>query len=225
MKRQRGPSPPNEADPMIELGEEMSIPNDWATRGGYLASQFECFFKDHLRFFRHPNGLFVVFLAPDHPVMSHPLRQSMCVTFTPEAVRSLSVTGKKRKDAPRMQPATEIASISVSDGTKWTIKSNLKAALVEVNEGLLGDAPRLVHTTLLDVEDERAYLCILQPKKDWEALAVFKPESAPAGMTRREKRKNRKQQRAVGKSGGGSGSSSVVVAVEEERKEKEEKVE
>ena len=75
----------------------MRIPDDFQTRGSYLETEFELFHRADLRLYHHVNGLFVLFLARDHPVFAHPLRASARLVYTEATKRILSVTGKKRK--------------------------------------------------------------------------------------------------------------------------------
>jgi hypothetical protein len=84
-------------NPLIELGELMSVPSDHATRRSYLETEFELFERADMRLYHHVNGLFVLFLAKQHPLYEHPLRASAKLVYTKSTLGILEVTGKKRK--------------------------------------------------------------------------------------------------------------------------------
>ena len=177
------------ADLQIELGDEIAIPHDWQTRGTYLTTEFECFERDHVRFFHHVNGLFTLFLAQSHPLYSHPLKASAKLVYGEEALRCLIVEGKKRKGAPRAEVKWTFASIQLDDGTSYELKCGIKGFIVEVNESLIADC-----SPLLNPDNEMTYLVILQPKSDFKSMASFKPGMMEEAKERRDKRTQRQQQ-------------------------------
>ena len=196
------------ADPEMELGEGMAVPAgtqllfpcdvanliffcaDWATRGTYLTTEFECFERDGLRFYHHVNGLFLLFLSKSHPLHEHPQRASLKLQYTDEAYRCLQVEGKKRKGAPRAEPGRPFASILLDDGSAFPLKCGIKGFIVEVNESLAKDA-----SPILNPDDEHCYLAILQPKSDFKSLASFKPQIMDEAKERREKRAKAKEEK------------------------------
>lgn len=170
----------------VELGEEMSVPPDWATRPTQLQTGYECFERDGLRFYHHVNGLFILFLSRTHPVLQHERRDSLAVDYTTEARRSMRVEGKKRKGAPRTQPDTVIATLVLDDGTRYPLAAGIKGFVVEINERLL-ERP----AALLDPDNESCYLAVLQPKSDFVSLASFKPGMMEEAKNRRARKKQK----------------------------------
>lgn len=71
-------------DPCIEPGEDMRLPDDWDTRKPYMDTDFERFEGQSgtLHLYHHINSLFLLFLAPAHPVFGHPLRDSARLEYT-----------------------------------------------------------------------------------------------------------------------------------------------
>jgi hypothetical protein len=113
-------------DPMIEPGEEIRVPADWATRKAYLETDFELFERAGLRYYHHVNGLFVLFLAKTHPLFSHPQRETAQLVYTEASRKILQVSGKKRKGAPRTDPATVVARVQLGDGTTFDVVAGIK---------------------------------------------------------------------------------------------------
>jgi hypothetical protein len=174
-------------DQCIELGEEMQIPADWETRGTFKDTEFEVFERNDMSFLHHVNGLFVLYLQKTHPLFSSPLKDSVKLTYTKDVLRSRSITGKKRKGAPRTQPDTVFATLTLSDQTEYPLVAGLKAFVVEVNEQLQED-PR----GLLEHSPE-AFVAIIQPRSDFSALASFRPEMIVEARAKRLKREEEKR--------------------------------
>ena len=110
-----------------------------------------------------------MYLGKDHPLFSHVKRESLKLVYTPETLVCLKVEGKKRKGAPRVQSKTVFASIFLDDGTEYKLEAALKGFVVEINEKAMED-PKM----LLEKEDDRTYLIILQPKSEYHTLNDFK---------------------------------------------------
>ncbi len=168
-------------DPMAEFGEELAVPADWATRKPYLETEFELFERDNLRFYHHVNGLFLLFVGRQHPVLSHPLAHTARVSFT-EATRKIrGVTGKKRKGAPRTDPVTVIGKVTVEDGTSWNVAAGIKGFVVEINE-------KMEPGKLLLLDDPSTFMAVLQPKSDFVSRASFVPGMIEEARERRAKK-------------------------------------
>ncbi len=100
----------------------------WPSRKPYLETDFERFPGQGglLRLYHHANSLFVVYLAEDHPLLTHPLRESLKMVYTDATLAILKVSGKKRVGAPNVAPKTVFASIELSDGTKYPLEACIK---------------------------------------------------------------------------------------------------
>ncbi len=174
-------------DPMIELGEEIRVPTDWTSRKAYLDTEFELFERAGLRYYHHVNGLFVLYLSKTHELFRHPLRETAQLVYTEASRKILQVSGKKRKGAPRTEPATVVARVVLGDGTAFDVAAGIKGFVVEINE-------RLSAPLLLDPEAPEAYLAILQPKSDFVARASFVPGMLEEARERRAKKQQKKQE-------------------------------
>ena len=170
---------------MIEEGEAIRVPADWATRGDFLATEFACFERHDLRYYRHVNGLFVVFLSRTHPLHDHPLRHTARCVFTEHATKILKVTGKKRKGAPRVDVKSQFAHIVLEDGTQFPVQAGIKGFVIEINETLTA-------ARLLDPECPEGYLALLQPKSDFESHASFVPKVLEEARARRALKQQKK---------------------------------
>lgn len=116
---------------------------------------------------KHSNQLCVVGLATTHSVMNQNDVTVTNVSFNKEnkgkegsQVRSINMSGKKKKGAPRMQSNTFLCHLTCSDGTEYGVWGAVPGLLLEVNERLLSE-PDLIRTHA----DTIGFIAIIDPKR------------------------------------------------------------
>eukprot|EP00434_Breviolum_minutum_P010567 symbB.v1.2.009320.t1/scaffold585.1/size314277/10 len=128
--------------------------------GSVLNRGFERFLGpegEHLCIRRHPNGLFVVSLAPSHPLLA--TGKVTQVTFPTELMEN-EAFGKRCRGGATVNPRSLLASVAMEDGGSFNIQCPIEARLVELNDLLL-EEPRL----LQESPEDEGFLAILQARR------------------------------------------------------------
>ncbi|XP_057294077.1 protein Abitram-like [Hydractinia symbiolongicarpus] len=108
----------------------------------------------------HSNRICLVTLVPDHKALSEgPITSVSYVINGKDLGAENKVHGKKKLDAFKVYPETNICEIVSGAGNKYTIKSGVFGKLCETNVNLLKD------TTILDkMPETNGYIAIILHK-------------------------------------------------------------
>jgi len=111
--------------------------------------------------YKHSNGLFVIGIAPTHPIIR--LRKQVSVVdynVTKQSRLQNKVYGKGKKGGLWMEPLSPLCDVTCSDGSKYRLYSCIRGHLLEVNENLV-QRPELLSSSTYSTE---GYLGIVNPK-------------------------------------------------------------
>jgi hypothetical protein len=112
---------------------------------------------------RHHNGICVVCLAPEHPILSRNL-EVVRVDFR-AGLRP--VQGKKKRGGTFLEGNSRLANIACSNGENYAVFASVRGILVETNEELERE-PMLVTRYPLT----NGYLAVVLPKPSERATAT-----------------------------------------------------
>lgn len=131
-------------------------------------------YNDHF-LYRHANGLCIVGLAPGHAIFREDSGGGVGeVEFTLGSRKKpfVQVTGKFKRNALHMDPASQLAQVKLTDGRTFTIRCCVKGSLLEINNRVV-DHPAILHSKA----SSEGYFAILMPRvADW-------PDGAPNLLT------------------------------------------
>lgn len=115
-----------------------------------------------IAYLRHPTGVLIMSLAPNHELMQ---KQVATITWNipnkkgRDTDRSkVEVSGKGKKGGLLLSADTRICIVRDSEGREYTIRSGIKANLLEVNERL-AEEPDLMRTAA----SAHGFIAILMP--------------------------------------------------------------
>ncbi|CAK9107801.1 unnamed protein product [Durusdinium trenchii] len=137
-----------------------------STLGSVLSRGFETYAAGDVCIKKHPNGLFVVTLAPSHPLAQRDAPVVTEVRFGADLCEN-EAYGKRCRGGANVNTKTLLAEV-VSEAGSYTIRSPIEARLVELNS-LLSEEPQLLQQS---PEDE-GFLAILQPKRPQDARRIL----------------------------------------------------
>ncbi|CAG9333925.1 unnamed protein product [Blepharisma stoltei] len=96
----------------------------------------------------HTNKLFLVFLSENHPIKNENVLEVKFIHNTD------GLSGKRKRNAPLLQPATRLAVVRTENFT-YVIRAGVEGKLIELNELLLTN-PNLL-------KEPEGYLAIMMP--------------------------------------------------------------
>ncbi|EGG18069.1 hypothetical protein DFA_06736 [Cavenderia fasciculata] len=105
---------------------------------------------------QHSNGVFVVGLAPTHPIISEQ-KSILKIEYSQAALNNV-FSGSGKKGAVKMNKETAMCTIHCVDGTSYSIYPCVKGKLLEINKILI-DNPSM----LLSKHATSAYICMIDP--------------------------------------------------------------
>lgn len=112
---------------------------------------------------RHHNGICVVCLSPDHPVV----RGRIKVVEVKLLVAMRQVSGKRKRGGTFVEQNTRLIAIRGAGNEQYEVRGSVRGVLVEFNDQLSTE-PNLVATHPLT----RGYLAVLLPPASARAKAV-----------------------------------------------------
>eukprot|EP00435_Cladocopium_sp_Y103_P046660 s512_g13.t1 len=115
---------------------------------------------------RHPNGLFVIGLAPSHPLLAPSAPKVTQVTFGADLAEN-EAYGKRCRGGANVGLRTVLAEVT-SEAESYNICCPIEARLVELN-ALLQEDPQL----LQKAPEDEGFLAILQPRRPQDTQRIL----------------------------------------------------
>jgi len=136
--------------------------------------------RAHACLLRHLNGIAVVCLAPNHPVLFKNLGVRT-VTFTGDLAIN-ATSGKKKRGALSVHPGMVLCTLECTNGERYIARCGAKGILVGVNKCLI-DRPKLVSIDPLGT----GHLAVIQLKANGgknlvSSLEEYREKSQGGGL-------------------------------------------